>query len=107
MKSPARTAGEYGPRGVGAVAGKIRSIIVTDPFSFAAAGATRPFPPSELACARALSSAWAEADSARRSSAVPPRKAAAHPLRPLRLPARVPARAVRQADKTPRRATTA
>src|ERR1700724_1631208 len=97
MKSPARTAGEYGPRGVGLPEGDKRSIINRSS-SYAAAvsalGCPRPWP-----CGFASRvSVWPAEDWAPTTKADPRHKVAA----PLPLPrvAAEPGAPVERADKT-------
>src|SRR5579864_9050527 len=107
MKSPARTADEYGPRGLGAPWWRIRSMLISRAFCGAEDGADRRHRRlvSARASAREPAWVWPGVDWARRWSAGPRRRAAARTLRPLLLAERPPAQAaaVRQADKIPRR----
>src|ERR1700680_1873988 len=104
MKSPAWTADEYGPRGLGAPWWRIRSILISRSSCGEEDGADRRHRPwvSARASARGAAWAWPAAGWARRWSAGLRRRAAARTLPPLLLVAEpLPARAAapRQADK--------
>src|SRR5579864_8325345 len=107
MKSPARTADEYGPRGLGAPWWRIRSMLISRAFCGAEDGAGRRHRRlvSARASAREPAWVWPGVDWARRSSAGLQRRVAARIPRPLLLAEPLPAQAAaaRPADKIPRR----